>query len=38
MTNKHKLGRAAAAAMVLFAVIFVFTMLQLFIQSKWKHY
>jgi multiple sugar transport system permease protein len=38
MTNKHKLGRAAAAAMALFAVIFMFTMLQLFVQRKWKHY
>lgn len=38
MQGKPKLGQASAAAIVLFAVIFVFTMIQLFIQRKWKHY
>ena len=33
-----KYGRAAAAAVILFGVIFIFTMIQLWIQRKWKHY
>ncbi|MBO2516213.1 MAG: hypothetical protein CW338_02910 [Clostridiales bacterium] len=33
----HSLGYAAAAAMILFAIIFVFTMLQKFIQRKWVY-
>ncbi len=33
-----KYGRAAAAAVILFAVIFIFTMIELWIQRKWKHY
>ena len=36
MMGKHRLGRAAAAALLLFAVIFVLTMVQLWIQRKWK--
>ena len=34
---KWKLGPAAAAAIILFAVIFVLTMIQLWIQRKWKY-
>lgn len=34
---KWKLGPAAAAAVILFFVIFVLTMIQLWIQRKWKH-
>ena len=34
---KWKLGRAAAAAMILFLIIFVITMLQQVIQRKWSH-
>lgn len=33
----HSLGYAAAAAMILFAIIFVFTMVQKFIQRKWVY-
>ena len=33
----HSLGIAAAAAMVLFVIIFAFTMLQKFIQRKWVY-
>lgn len=33
----HSLGYAAAAAMILFAIIFVFTMIQKFIQRKWVY-
>ncbi len=33
-----ELGTASAAAVVLFLIVFVFTMIQLFIQRKWKHY
>ena len=33
----HSLGFAAAAAMVLFVIIFVFTMAQKFIQRKWVY-
>lgn len=33
-----KLGKAAAASIILFLIVFVFTMLQLFIQRKWQHY
>ena len=32
--SNHKLGNAAAASIVLFLIIFVFTMLQLYIQKK----
>lgn len=35
---KNGMGRASAAAIILFLIIFVFTMLQLLIQRKWKHY
>ena len=31
-------GRAAAGAIVLFFVILVFTMIQMLVQKKWKHY
>lgn len=33
-----KLGRAAASAVILFAIVLVLTMIQLFIQRKWKNY
>ncbi|MFI3283815.1 MAG: sugar ABC transporter permease [Erysipelotrichaceae bacterium] len=33
-----QLGKASAAAVILFLIVFVFTMLQLWIQRKWKHY
>ncbi|GHU67081.1 ABC transporter permease [Clostridia bacterium] len=36
MAGKPRLGRAASAALVLFAVIFVLTMIQLLIQRKWN--
>ncbi len=32
------MGRAAAASIVLFLILFVFTMLQLFIQRKWQYH
>ena len=32
------MGRAAAASIVLFFILFALTMMQLFIQRKWKHY
>ena len=35
---KWKLGRAAASAVVLFFIILILTMIQLFIQRKWKNY
>lgn len=35
---RWKFGRACAAALILFLVIFVLTRLQLFIQRKWQHY
>lgn len=35
---KWKLGRAAACAVILFLIVLVFTMIQLFIQRKWKNY
>ncbi|GHU71789.1 ABC transporter permease [Clostridia bacterium] len=37
MSGKPRLGRAAAAALVLFAIIFVLTMIQLIIQRRWNH-
>ena len=37
MYEKRELGRAAAAAIVLFLFILVFTALQRFIQRKWKY-
>ena len=33
----HSLGYAAAAAMVLFVIIFIFTMVQKYIQRKWVY-
>ena len=33
-----KLGQSAAAAIALFVIILIFTMVQLLIQRKWKHY
>ena len=33
-----EMGRAAAAAIILFLILFVFTMLQLFIQRKWQYH
>ncbi|MDR1263129.1 MAG: sugar ABC transporter permease [Oscillospiraceae bacterium] len=36
MAGKPRLGRAASAALVLFAVIFILTMLQLLIQRRWN--
>ena len=35
---KWRLGQASAAAIILFLIVLVFTMLQLFLQRKWKHY
>lgn len=35
---KWKLGRAAASAVILFAIVLVLTMIQLFVQRKWKNY
>ena len=37
MYEKRELGRAAAAAIILFLFILVFTALQRFIQRKWKY-
>lgn len=37
MRESLELGRAAAAAIILFICIFVFTMLQRFIQRKWNY-
>ena len=37
MYEYRELGRAAAAAIILFVFIFFFTMLQRFIQRKWKY-
>lgn len=37
MYEYRELGRAAAAAIILFVFIFAFTMLQRFIQRKWKY-
>ena len=34
---KWRLGPAAAAAVILFIIVFIFTMVQLYIQRKWKH-
>lgn len=36
--KKWELGPAAASAIVLFAIVLVLTMIQLFIQRKWKNY
>lgn len=33
-----KLGRAAASAVILFLIVLMLTMIQLFIQRKWKNY
>lgn len=35
---KWKLGRAASSAVILFLIVLVLTMIQLFIQRKWKNY
>ena len=35
---KWDLGPAAASAVVLFCIVLVFTLIQLLIQRKWKHY
>jgi len=35
---KWRLGQASAAAIVLFLIVLLFTLIQLFIQRKWKHY
>ena len=35
---KWRLGQASAAAIVLFLIVLVFTLAQLFLQRKWKHY
>ncbi|MEA5026456.1 L-arabinose transport system permease protein AraP [bioreactor metagenome] len=35
---KWKFGRASAAALILFIIIFVLTRLQLYVQRKWQHY
>ncbi len=37
MYENRELGRAAAAAIVLFVFIFIFTMLQRWIQRRWKY-
>jgi len=37
MYENRELGRAAAAAILLFLIIFAFTMLQRFIQRRWKY-
>lgn len=36
--KQWKLGPAAASAVVLFAIVLVFTVIQLYIQRKWKNY
>ena len=36
--KQWQLGPAAASAVVLFVIVLIFTMLQLFIQRKWKNY
>jgi multiple sugar transport system permease protein len=36
--NKWKLGPAAASAVILFLMVSLLTMLQLFLQRKWKNY
>lgn len=35
---KWRLGPASAAAVVLFFIVLIFTMVQLFLQRKWQHY
>ena len=35
---RWRLGPAAASAVILFLIVFAFTLIQLFIQRKWKHY
>jgi multiple sugar transport system permease protein len=35
---KWRLGPAAASAMILFLIVLVFTLIQLLLQRKWKHY
>ncbi len=37
LDGTHSLGYAAAAAMILFAIIFAFTMLQKWVQRKWVY-
>ena len=36
--KQWQLGPAAASAVILFIIVLIFTMLQLFIQRKWKNY
>lgn len=36
--TQWEFGFAAAASVVLFGIVLVFTLLQIFIQRKWKHY
>lgn len=36
--KQWKLGPAAASAVILFVVVLIFTVIQLFIQRKWKNY
>lgn len=35
---RWRLGHASAAAVILFFIVLIFTMVQLLIQRKWKHY
>lgn len=35
---KWRLGQASAAAIILFLIVLVFTLVQLFLQRKWKYY
>jgi multiple sugar transport system permease protein len=35
---KVRLGQASAAAIVLFLIVLAFTLLQLYLQRKWRHY
>ena len=35
---KWRLGPASASAVILLLIVFIFTMLQLYIQRKWKHH
>jgi len=35
---KWRLGQAGAAAVILFLIVLIFTMVQLYVQRNWKHY
>jgi multiple sugar transport system permease protein len=35
---KWRLGQAGAAAVILFLIVLIFTMVQLYLQRNWKHY